>query len=98
MNTKQKVTIWVAIGIIVGMLLVPPWKYIAKGKIGWEERGPYRLIFVPPEPTYSTSKRVRENSWRSTVRIDTARLMLPVCAVALIAAGLFVTFRSRKSD
>ncbi len=86
MNRKQKITMWVAIGILALMLLVPPWKYVYSREGRYSERdAPWAPIFTPPHaPAYTYAQ------------IDTPRLVLEMGAVALVAAGLFVTFRSGK--
>jgi len=80
MNRKQKITMWVAVGVLALMLLVPPWKVTIEGA---EAAAGYSLVFMRP---------------RSLVVVDIPRLVLPMCAVAIVAAGLLVTFRSRKGE
>lgn len=105
MNKKQKITVWVATGVLTLMLLVPPWKYVLNPPPGMEMEprglevnGPYSLIFTPPvkEPVYGTMKFYGYARQYWLTRLDIPRLVLPMCAVAVVAAGLFVTFGSGK--
>ena len=98
MNKKQKITMWSAIGVLVLMLLVPPWKYVydVPYKIHREVPADYRWILEPPPEPFRRYIAGKGYEPGATVKIDVLRLVLPMCAIALVAAGLFVTFGWRK--
>jgi len=66
MNKKQKITMWVAVGVLALMLLVPPWKYVyssggrsaSEGHASWSKpsRGHLRCVepLMCPPPSHTT--------------------------------------------
>ena len=82
MNKKQLVVLWVAIGVIILMALVPPWKLtgISSKKVG------YHLIFLPPEKRFAS------------VVIDSTRLLIQVLAVGLVGGGLLFSLKDRSKS
>lgn len=66
MNKRQRITLWVGIGVIVLMGLFPP-------------------------ASLSTSKR-------SSIVVDTPRLLIQWGVVIVVTGGLFVTFKDKSND
>ena len=77
MNRKQFVALWIGIGIVILMILLPPWKE-GMGSYGRSYSAGYGLLFFPPN---------------RSVGIDLERLALQLFAVALVTAGAIVSFR-----
>jgi hypothetical protein len=105
MNQKQMKVLWAGLVIIVLMALFPPWKYVfyVPGKLRIDKTGPYGLVFSPPEiPVTSQGygDEFFEGRSRSmwAVQVDWHRLVLPVCAVAVLTFALTLTFRVRGSS
>lgn len=82
MNHKQRVSIWLAIGAIVVLILFPPWHRKYRGTDEYSNNG-YKLIFSLKDDSTS---------------IDYSRLILPIGAIAIIALGLIVTFKDKKPE
>jgi hypothetical protein len=80
MNKKQPLSMWLSVGVIVGILLFPPWHVKNISADRYENEG-YWLIFLPPYVIAS---------------IDYSRLILPIGAFVIIALSLIVTFRDKK--
>jgi hypothetical protein len=81
MNDKQRLSIWLAIGVIVILFLFPPARYF----------NPYNLV-----PGYESSGYKLIFSLQKSESVDFNRLILPIGAVIIIALGLIVTFRDKK--
>jgi hypothetical protein len=100
MNTKQLTTLWTSIGIIVVMLLFPPWQFRLKsGGMEQVAPGPYHFMFLgPPVPPVTSSagylRGFHVNNW--CPEVNQVRLISPIVIVVIVAGGLMVTFRSRE--
>lgn len=100
MNRKQLMVLWVGAGLIALMVLFPPWKcvYYAPGRLRIEKPAPYGFVFSPPEIPVTSRSEYGEyfegfsrNMW--SLQIDYHRLVLPVCAVAVVTFALTLAFR-----
>ena len=98
MNRKQLIVMWIAVGVLSFMFLVPPWQYYASAR-NLSAPGPYHFIFLgrPEIPVTPGTKRFMgypRNRWK--VDIDWVRLLIPSAVVGMIALGLIVSFRRPK--
>ena len=105
MNRKQLIVMWIAVGVLSFMFLVPPWQYYLEDILlpNLRTPGPYHFIFLgrPEVPVTSTRhgdtkteerfKSYPRRFWR--VDIDWVRLLIPSVVVSMIGLGLIVSFR-----
>lgn len=97
MNKRQTIALWIAIGLIALMGLVPPW---AHSESSWGSSGGfgggshhstgayaagYGLIFWPPKPE------------SGELHVDLSRLFIQWLIVAVVGGGLVWTLRTRKA-
>ena len=87
MNKHQLITLWVGLGIVLVMVLFPPWKYVYSGvlQVTVEKQAPYAPIFAPPE-----IMRTPKGMW--TAKIDFSRLVVQAVVVLLVTGGLVFIF------
>lgn len=87
MNKHQLITLWVGLGIVLVMVLFPPWKYVYSGvlQVTVEKQAPYAPIFAPPE-----IMRTPKGMW--TAKIDFSRLVVQAVVVLLVTCGLVFIF------
>ena len=104
MNNKQRKTIFVAIGIMILMLIFPPWQYtIETSSLNKNAMGSYRLIFLGPPDIPVTSKSRYGSKFKKydislwKVEVDWTRLILSSAVVILIASGFILYFKDEKS-
>ena len=83
MNKKQLLVMWATIGIVVAMLLFPPWK----AYIGGEDyfRTSYGFLFNLPSDTISAT-------------LDLPRLFLQILIALFIGGGFFITLGKRNQS
>ncbi|MEE8262910.1 MAG: hypothetical protein V3R83_10650, partial [Gammaproteobacteria bacterium] len=75
MNTKQKLCVWLGIGVFVLMGLFPPWVYRLDAKqYRVEKSAGYSLLISPPEVPTDRSGVFGEDL--TTVKIDVTRLLI----------------------
>jgi hypothetical protein len=93
MNLKQKICLWIGIGLIVLMGFYPPWvlPVNALGIRGRQNHG-YKLILIPP------IHKSRDEELELGTSIDFQRLSVQWAAVALIIGGLIVTLKDNKKS
>ena len=109
MNRKQLIVMWIAVGVLSFMFLVPPWQYYMRAR-NLRAPGPYHFIFLgrPEVPVTSVETWDRgtktEERFRSYPRkfwkvdIDWVRLLIPSAVVSMISLGLIVSFRRPKVE
>jgi hypothetical protein len=87
MNKHQLITLWVGLGIVLVMVLFPPWKYVYSGvlQVTLEKQAPYAPIFAPPE-----IMRTPKGMW--TAKIDFSRLVVQAVVVLLVTGGFVFIF------
>jgi hypothetical protein len=86
MNARQKICLLIAMAVIAGMLIYPPWRSIDEDLTGAIRKRPagYLLIFVKPD--------------RDGIEVDGPRLWVQWVLVGLIAASLIYVFRDSKAE
>ena len=86
MNARQKICVLIAMAVIAGMLIYPPWRSIDEDLTGVIRKRPagYLLIFIKPD--------------RDGIEVDGSRLWVQWALVGLIAAGLIYVFRDSKAQ
>ena len=85
MNRKQLTVLWIGIGFAVLLALCPPWVLFGtRWGAPHEER--FRHVFILGLPQTDGGDRFR---------LDTPVLVLEGVALALVVAGLLVTFKDR---
>jgi hypothetical protein len=86
MNPRQKICLLIAMAVIAGMMIYPPWRSIDEDLTGAIRKRPagYLLIFVKPG--------------RDGIEVDGPRLWVQWALVGLIAAGLIYVFRDSKAE
>lgn len=105
MNRKQLIVMWVAILVIVGMCLFPPWRFQLifpdelNAKVISYKSGPYRLVYLgqPKGPADFTDDEM-QRLLTYNAELDWTRFLFPLAALVVIAGGLMVTFRERKTS
>ena len=89
MNKKQKICMWLGIAVLVAMTIYPP--YLQRWPDGQlVGKGGYSFIFCPP------IRSSRLNRFSAYSVIDIRRLHVQYFAVAVVTAGLIVTFKDKK--
>ena len=86
MNWKQKICLWVGIVAFVLMGIFPPWVAAPPGG-GNYVAGGYAFILFP-------RNQFGESHWLA--RIDLGQLAAQWAMVAVVTAGLIVTFKDKK--
>jgi hypothetical protein len=73
MNSKQKVALWIGVGLIVGTCLYPPWVSVSSAPGRFKTPSGYHWLFSsqPDEP----------------LELDTPRLLIQWVAIAALTAG-----------
>ena len=95
MNTKQKLCVWLGIGVFVLMGLFPPWVYRLDAKdTRVEKSAGYSLLVSPPEAAPYPSWGWGEDL--TTVKIDVARLLIQWAMLVAVVGGLLVTLGERR--
>lgn len=84
MNRKQRTLLWIGVGLIVFLILFPPYRLHDHDNPAFIVFGGYKFIF-----SLSTSLLGDE-------RIDYGRLALPITVVALIAITAIYTSKDKK--
>jgi len=89
-----KFALWIGTGLILAMLLFPPWKFTFHNvDVHVQKSGPYALIFAPPPvPVGSPYDSFVREYWH--VGIDYGRLAPPVAAVAIVMLVLVFTLKT----
>jgi len=92
MNKRQVVALWVGIGLMVLMGVVPPWVEIVRGPIQgggnyMEFPCGYYLLVAPPKPQNCISYKV-----------DTTRLVIQFVLVALVMGGAILTLKVPRQN
>lgn len=82
MNRKQRTVILAGLGVILLMLLIPPWKRQAPAMQFAELNFPGRTLSLGYAPFTSAPHRLAE--------VNTIRLAIQCAVVAVITAGAFV--------
>ncbi|KKN83527.1 hypothetical protein LCGC14_0297660 [marine sediment metagenome] len=82
--------VWVVIGVLLGTLIYPPWKRQTGHSVGygWLWIGPLGWGWDHRGGGHSYQYRLRN---RTSLRIDTTRLLLQWAVVFLLAGGLACT-------
>jgi len=83
MNKRQVLILYCALGVLVLMLLVPPWEHVTNPN-NLTKPGPYRPLVDPPGGPYP--------------RVDLTRLGLQVAAVIIVTGGLLSGFKTRPKQ
>ncbi len=91
MSRRELIVVWVAVGLMVFMLLVPPWHVRQEARtttgqhIATNERVEYACIFDPPGPRQSTEVSLAEG-----------QLLMQWAGVAIVLAAVLLTLRGSK--
>lgn len=95
MNTQQKFVMWTGVAIILASCLCPPWLYtFTKKDVGFQTKpAGYALLFSPPAPEKGAYHRELYG-----VRLDGSRLLLQILAVAVVTAGLMISFKGKRTS
>jgi hypothetical protein len=91
MNLKQKICLWIGIGLIVLMGFYPPWvlPYNVKGVKNRINAG-YKPILKPP------IRETKDGEFKFGTSIDFSRLGVQWVLVAIVTGGLLITFKDKK--
>jgi hypothetical protein len=86
MNPRQKICLLIAMAVIAGMMIYPPWRSIDEDLSGAIRKRPagYLLVLI---------KRDRDG-----IEVDGSRLWIQWALVGLIAARLIYVFRDSKAE
>ena len=109
MKKRQLKIFWGGAGIIVALILIPPWKFTfyVPSRVHVEKPGPYSLVFAPPTVPVTSTSRSQYGTYeyfqgydreRWQVSIDYGRLALPVAAVGLATCALLFTSKAKRSE
>lgn len=100
LNNKQRKIIFIAIGILILMLIFPPWQYkVETSSLTKNAIGPYRLIFIGPPDVPTTSREGSRAYFKEhyrpnwTAEVDWSRLILSCVVIVLIASGFVLYFK-----
>lgn len=105
MNRKQKIVLWIGIGIFVLMALFPPWtlqltstsiltlSYEEKRWLAGQKSSTYKFLLTPPQLGVADQK-----IGVPFFQIDVPKLGVQVAVVAVITGGLFVTLKEKKKN
>jgi hypothetical protein len=89
-NTAQRVALWLGIGSILLMGVMPPWRETFRNSRGVSSERPaqYAPLWNPPE-------RPGEGTWglQFGIRLDTSRLLMQWSLVGIITIGAILTVR-----
>ena len=107
MNKKQKTCLLIGIAVIVVMGLFPPWvleyerrHFTGNSKFEFRytiEPGPYSWISDPPYAEEKSNPYSTGFTEGNAKFIDLYRLGLQYFMVAVVTAGLVITFRDEKT-
>lgn len=87
LSRRQLMTLWLGVAATVLMAVFPPWEHTYNaGVVRASRPGDYHPIFAPPVPM----------GGHNGVRIDAARLMLQVLAVATVTGAAILTQQRRR--
>ncbi len=91
MNQNQCVTIAVALILLLGATVMPPWRHVVERQDGfWAKPGPYAFLFAPSIPDIQFTG--------AHPRIDWPRLALEYFAVFILAGiALAIDEASRQA-
>jgi hypothetical protein len=96
MNTKQKVVLWVGIGIIGILLVYPPYKLEGGGKLNLGHRN-----IITPLAAFTNEQAEVTNAilraGKTMMKIDVLRLVLECVLVVAITAGGIWAFKEEKN-
>jgi len=105
MNRKQKICLWVGIAAIVAMGLYPPWVLESEkrnylGGSGESRRFEYRYTTKPGPYSWIGNPPIVAN-WKGETQevskfVDLYRLGIQYFVVAVVTAGLILTFRDKS--
>ncbi len=91
MSRREITVIWIAVGLMMLMLLVPPWhvrqeaRSITGQHLATNEHVEYGCIFDPPGPRQSTEVSLAEG-----------QLLIQWAGVGIVVAAIFLTWRESK--
>jgi len=86
LNRAQMKVLWAAVGILVVMVLIPPWRMRDHSRFGVASRpGGYSLIFAPPADTCLWDYRDNIHTL-SPLEIDIYRLSFQIIGLVGVAA------------
>lgn len=103
MNLKQKICLWIGIGVFVLMCLFPPWtlqltstsiltlSFDQKQWLAGQKSSAYKFLLTPPQLMGAAKIGV-------PFQIDVPKLGIQWAVVAVITGGLLVTFKDKKKD
>ncbi len=100
MNKKQKICLWSGIILFIFTGIRPPWAFIgghvlAPNKVYWEHRS---LFYSPTKPEltyeYLHNKTIDFNPRGAQIFIEV--LCVEWAIIAVIVAGLIITYREKK--
>lgn len=99
-NKDQMIVLWVAIGLLSLIGLVPPWVYThsPRGEGGTSQsqrEAGYHPIFNPPAPQNPLDP-AGPATFVDGVRMDIPRIAIQCAVVVLVTGGLFWTLRDRS--
>ncbi|HUV40775.1 MAG TPA: hypothetical protein VMW23_03180 [Sedimentisphaerales bacterium] len=97
MNRKQKIVLWIGIGLFVVMGLFPPWA--TKLSNNRQVNSGYAFICTPPPIIeLNTTGKIFGPFKSCGAHIDISRLCLQWAMVSVVAGGLIITFKDKKDD
>ncbi len=88
MNKSQKIILLVYCGIIVAILIYPPFNILTNGDGGYLVQSEYSLIWEPIKYDYISTSPLGV--------IDTPRILAQMLGATLIAGTLVLIFKSKK--
>jgi len=92
MSRRELIVVWSAAGLMVLMLLVPPWhvrqeaRSVTGQHLATNERVEYGCIFAPPGPRQSTEVTLAEG-----------QLLMQWAGVAIVLVAVLLTLRGSKA-
>jgi hypothetical protein len=100
MNSLQRLVLRLGAGLVLLVVLFPPWVYQAttgNSYSGLSFPGDYAPIFHPPSLRNASERFLRQMDLPVlSVRIDSPRLAFEIAGIALCTAGLFLSLRGRE--
>ena len=93
MNNKQKLSIWLGVTLLIGMMCVPPWRYsVRQHKAGdTSQDAGYHIISSEPHI-------VVHSGLLTNIYIDITKLSIQGLAVLILTGGLLVTNQTKKQQ
>jgi len=101
MNRKQKIVLWIGIGLFVAMGVFPPWlKIVHLEGTHLQRFSGYAFVLSPPtsEGAIDNTTTERLLSKLPYFVIDFSCLCLQWAMVVVVTGGLLITFKNRKDD